>query len=152
MSELHADILSHARREETGVTPQPIQGITVHDSDILQPEPPRPGGLVRKDIVCYSLLPVITISFMSCKQHTFRQPAKPLAPPTPRTSLLGLDRLAQEKRAALGEHREHSGDGNRKRPRYDEGQESLFKGESPHIQIQASFIFLCSACPSCASY
>ena len=59
MSELHSDILSHAKQEETGVSPQPIQGITVHDSDVLQPEPPRPGGLVRKDIVRYFLLPVI---------------------------------------------------------------------------------------------
>ncbi|KAF8350297.1 P-loop containing nucleoside triphosphate hydrolase protein [Amanita rubescens] len=110
LAELHADILSHAKQEETGITPQPVQGITVHDSDVLQPEPARPGGLTRKDV-----------------QHTFRQPARPLAPPTPRASLLGLDRLAQEKRAAAAEDGNRGQDGSRKRPRLDEGKEPLFK-------------------------
>ena len=54
LAELHADILSHAKQEETGITPQPVQGITVHDSDVLQPEPARPGGLTRKDVVVRS--------------------------------------------------------------------------------------------------
>ncbi|KAF8736643.1 hypothetical protein AX14_014214 [Amanita brunnescens Koide BX004] len=108
LAELHADILSHAKQEETGITPQPVQGITVHDSDVLQPEPARPGGLTRKDVV----------------QHTFRQPAKPLAPPTPRASLLGLDRLAQEKRAA----QDNGGqDASRKKPRLDDRKEPFFK-------------------------
>jgi len=30
---------------------QPSHGIVVQDTDILQPEPIRQGGLVRKDIV-----------------------------------------------------------------------------------------------------
>ena len=34
------------------------------------------------------------------QQHKFRAPAKPIEPPTPRTSVLGLDRLAKEKREA----------------------------------------------------
>lgn len=34
------------------------------------------------------------------QKHTFRAPAKPIEPPTPRTSVLGLDRLAEKKRAA----------------------------------------------------
>jgi len=59
------------------------------------------------------------------QQHTFRVPAKPLPPPTPRRSVLGLDKLAQEKRsaaeAALPDNR------NRKRQRPD-GQEPHFKG------------------------
>ncbi|KAM6497862.1 hypothetical protein JOM56_005810 [Amanita muscaria] len=110
MAELHDDILSHAKQEETGITPQPVEGIMVHDSDVLQPEPARPGGLVRNDV-----------------QHTFRQPAKPLPPPTPRTSLLGLDRLAQEKRAAQFEKNGNDNEGSRKKPKYDEVQEPRFK-------------------------
>ncbi|KIL71099.1 hypothetical protein M378DRAFT_6935 [Amanita muscaria Koide BX008] len=110
MADLHDDILSHAKQEETGITPQPVQGIMVHDSDVLQPAPARPGGLVRNDV-----------------QHTFRQPAKPLPPPTPRASLLGLDRLAQEKRAAQFEKNGNDNEGSRKKPKYDEGQEPRFK-------------------------
>ncbi|KAF8624805.1 hypothetical protein AX15_005694 [Amanita polypyramis BW_CC] len=110
LAELHADILSHAKQEETGVVPQPVQGITVHDSDVLQPEPARPGGLMRKDA-----------------QHTFRQPVKSLAPPTPRASLLGLDRLAQEKRAAAAAESGNSQDGSRKKPRLDDRREPHFK-------------------------
>ncbi|KAI5989744.1 hypothetical protein EDD15DRAFT_2171089 [Pisolithus albus] len=64
-----------------GATVKPVPGITVYDSEVLEPEPVRPGGLVQDD-----------------KRHTFRQPAKPIEPPTPRGSLLGLDRLAREKR------------------------------------------------------
>ncbi|KAJ7198710.1 hypothetical protein GGX14DRAFT_664814 [Mycena pura] len=63
----------------TGVVPKPVEGITVHDSDVLEPAPARTGGLMRLDM-----------------RHTFRQPAQ-LKPPTPRASVLGLDWLAQEK-------------------------------------------------------
>jgi len=55
----------------------------------------------------------------SLQKHTFRQPAKPLEPLTPRGSLLGLDRLAQEKREEQ--------DASRKRPRIDD--DAVFKGE-----------------------
>lgn len=58
---------------------------------------------------------------MHSKQHKFKQPAKPLEPPTPRTSVLGLDRLAKEKREASA-----LGDGDRKRQKLD--SEKLFKG------------------------
>ncbi len=51
LGELYADILSHAHQEESGHVPQPLPGITVHDSDVLEPEPARQGGLVQKDIV-----------------------------------------------------------------------------------------------------
>lgn len=60
------------------------------------------------------------------QKHTFRQPAKPIEPPTPRASILGLDRLAQEKRAAAAAN----GEGSRKKPRLDDGEEPFFKGES----------------------
>jgi len=60
---------------------------------------------------------------MHSKQHKFKQPAKPLEPPTPRTSVLGLDRLAKEKREAST-----SEDGSRKRQKLD--SEKLFKGAS----------------------
>ncbi|KAI0290573.1 pre-mRNA splicing factor [Russula brevipes] len=68
------------------------------DTDVLEPEPVRPGGLVQKDA-----------------RHTFRKPAKPLEPPTPRASTLGLDRLAIEKRAAASLKEDES----RKRQRLD---------------------------------
>ncbi|TFY71222.1 hypothetical protein EVG20_g1786 [Dentipellis fragilis] len=104
LADLYAEISSHVEQEAFGLAPQPVQGITVHDSEVLAPEPVRKGGLLRKET-----------------QHTFRKPAKPLEPPTPRTSVLGLDRLAQEKRAAAQEESSH------KRPRLDNGNEPLFK-------------------------
>ncbi|KAL0945671.1 hypothetical protein HGRIS_014822 [Hohenbuehelia grisea] len=107
LAEIHGEILAHAEQEATGLAPQPVQGITVHDSEVLAPEPVRQGGLMRKDA-----------------RHAFRQPAKPLEPPTPRTSILGLDRLAQEKRREAAEAR---GDGQRKRPRLDNDDEPKFK-------------------------
>lgn len=60
---------------------------------------------------------------MQQEPHTFRQPAKPLEPPTPRPSTLGLDRLASEKRAAAAQN-----GGDAKRPRLDSGG-AQFKGE-----------------------
>lgn len=51
LAELHDEILLHAKQEATGVVPQPVPGITVHDSDVLEPEPARPGGLMRKETV-----------------------------------------------------------------------------------------------------
>ncbi|KAF8525107.1 P-loop containing nucleoside triphosphate hydrolase protein [Hysterangium stoloniferum] len=100
LSELHAQITSYARNEQAGLPEQPVQGIIVHDSDVLEPEPERSGGLLMR----------------SDAKHAFRPPAKPIEPPTPRTSVLGLDRLAQEKRAAA---LEANGDSSRKRPRLD---------------------------------
>jgi len=51
LSELHAEILSHAKQEATGVAPHPVEGITVYDSDVLEPAPIRPGGLQKPDTV-----------------------------------------------------------------------------------------------------
>ena len=56
LTELHAEILSHEKQEATGNAPSPVQGIVVHDSDVLQPEPVRQGGLMRKDAVSLSSL------------------------------------------------------------------------------------------------
>ncbi|EJD44265.1 hypothetical protein AURDEDRAFT_125294 [Auricularia subglabra TFB-10046 SS5] len=102
LEELHDEIQSHIQQQESGLAAKPVYGINVIESEVLAPEPTRQGGLVRPD-----------------SQHTFRQPAKPLQPPTPRTSVLGLDRLAQEKRARAAAQE----DGSRKRPRleYEDG-------------------------------
>ena len=52
LAEIHAEISSHVQQEETGLPPpQPVQGIIVHDSEVLLPEPVRAGGLVRGDAV-----------------------------------------------------------------------------------------------------
>ncbi|KAJ7630356.1 pre-mRNA splicing factor [Roridomyces roridus] len=112
LAELHADILLHAKQEATGIVPQPVEGITVHDSDVLEPAPARPGGLMRPDT-----------------RHTFRQPARPLEPPTPRASVLGLDRLAKEKRAAA------AAEGSRKKPRLDDDSEPFFKVPSLPVRF-----------------
>ncbi|OCH94206.1 P-loop containing nucleoside triphosphate hydrolase protein [Obba rivulosa] len=109
LAELHAEIISHAKQETSGHVPQPVHGIIVHDSEVLEPDPARQGGLVRRDA-----------------QHTFRRPAQPIEPPTPRTSVLGLDRLAQEKRAAAAANGTN-GEGSRKKPRLDNDSEPLFK-------------------------
>ena len=49
--EVHGEILSHVNKEAMGNFLQSSHGIVVQDSDVLQPEPIRQGGLVRKDIV-----------------------------------------------------------------------------------------------------
>ena len=91
------------------------------DTDILQPDPVRQGGLVQRNMVSPVLLSNLVFYNIS-QQHTFRKPATPLEPPTPRVSALGLDRLAIEKRAASSQ-----GDGNGKRQRLD-SREPHFKG------------------------
>ncbi|KAG1725582.1 pre-mRNA splicing factor [Suillus paluster] len=103
LTELHDEILSHLKQEASGFAPHPVEGITVYDSEVLEPDPIRQGGLMRNDT-----------------RHTFRQPAKPIEPPTPRGSLLGLDRLAREKREqAISEN------GPRKKPRL--ADDAVFK-------------------------
>lgn len=64
------------------------------------------------------------LAYKLSQQHKFRAPAKPVEPPTPRTSVLGLDRLAKEKReaAAALERNDH------KRSRRDD--DPVFKGWS----------------------
>jgi pre-mRNA-splicing factor ATP-dependent RNA helicase DHX38/PRP16 len=91
------------------------------DTDVLEPEPARKGGLVQKDLVSPVLFSHLIVHNVS-QQHTFRKPETPLEPPTPRVSALGLDRLAMEKRAAASQE-----DGNRKRQRLDSRQPN-FKG------------------------
>lgn len=51
LAELHAEITSHVKQEATGVAPEPVQGIIVHDSEVLEPDPVRQGGLMRGDAV-----------------------------------------------------------------------------------------------------
>jgi pre-mRNA-splicing factor ATP-dependent RNA helicase DHX38/PRP16 len=51
---------------------------------------------------------------------------KPIEPPTPRASLLGLDKLAQEKRAAAS-YENGSNEGSRKKPKLDDKDEAVFK-------------------------
>lgn len=96
-------MMSSTKEGASGATVQPVPGITVYDSEVLEPEPVRPGGLVQDD-----------------KRHTFRQPAKPIEPPTPRGSLLGLDQLAREKR-----EQQASENGPRKKPRTND--DAVFK-------------------------
>jgi pre-mRNA-splicing factor ATP-dependent RNA helicase DHX38/PRP16 len=91
------------------------------DTDVLEPEPARKGGLLQKDMVSLVLFSNRIVHNVN-QQHTFRKPATPLEPPTPRVSALGLDRLAIEKRAAAAQE-----DGNRKRQRLD-NREPHFKG------------------------
>ena len=49
LTDIHAEIAAHA----AGQVPAPagVPGIVVHDSEVLPPEPPRAGGLVRGDAV-----------------------------------------------------------------------------------------------------
>jgi pre-mRNA-splicing factor ATP-dependent RNA helicase DHX38/PRP16 len=126
LAELHSEILSHAKQEATGHVPQTVAGITVHDSEVLEPDPVRQGGLVREGMVSWErvVLSRWLLTFMSSQQHTFRKPAGPIEPPTPRRSLLGLDTLAKEKRSAAAQEGKES-----KKPRLeDDGP--VFKGES----------------------
>ena len=128
LAELHAEILSHEKQETTGQPLQSVAGIIVHDSDVLQPEPVRQGGLMRKDAVSTRNLirEGVPSLIAGAQKHTFRQPTKPLAPPTPRSSVLGLDRLAQEKRALAASQ---NGEGSRKRARLDDDRDGpVFKG------------------------
>ena len=47
LKELHVEILDRIKQEKLGHHVAPVQGITVHDTDVLEPEPARKGGLVR---------------------------------------------------------------------------------------------------------
>lgn len=51
LKELHMEILDRVKQENIGHHVAPVQGITVHDTDVLEPEPARKGGLVRPDTV-----------------------------------------------------------------------------------------------------
>ena len=84
----------------------------MQDTDILEPDPVRQGGLVQKNLVSPVLISNLIVHNIS-QQHTFRKPVS-LEPPTPRPSALGLDRLASEKRAASSQ-----ADDNGKRQRLD---------------------------------
>lgn len=54
LSDIHTEIVAHAQQEpvtHTGSGPRPVFGMTVHDSDVLEPEPVRRGGLMQTGIV-----------------------------------------------------------------------------------------------------
>lgn len=54
LSDIHTEIVTHAQQEpvaHTGNGPRPVFGMTVHDSDVLEPEPVRKGGLMQAGIV-----------------------------------------------------------------------------------------------------
>lgn len=51
LEELHDDIHSHVKQQESGLVPRPVHGMNVIDSEVLAPEPQRQGGLVRPDTV-----------------------------------------------------------------------------------------------------
>ena len=51
LKELHMEILDRLKQDKLGHHVAPVQGITVHDTDVLEPEPARKGGLVRPDTV-----------------------------------------------------------------------------------------------------
>ena len=51
LKDLHTEILDRFKQEKLGHLVAPVQGITVHDTDVLEPEPARKGGLVRPDTV-----------------------------------------------------------------------------------------------------
>lgn len=81
LTELHAEILSHAKQEAAGLAPQPIQGIAVHDSDVLVPEPARAGGLFQRPDSVSIILTNEDISINFLHRH--------LAPHIPETQTLG---------------------------------------------------------------
>lgn len=97
-----------------------IGNLVIEDSEVMMPAKPQPGGLVKP-----------SMKSGGSQEHVFR------APPTPRSSELGLDRLAAEKRrertqSASESESEREG----KRSRYDSGEDSndsdsgpLFKSE-----------------------
>lgn len=127
LAELHAEITSHDKQVASGHAPQPVQGIVVHDSEVLEPDPVRMGGLMRNDAVRDSIVRLCArVNEAALQRHTFKPPARPLEPPTPRTSILGLDKLAKEKRAAAAAE---NGEGSRKKARIDDS-EPRFKGMS----------------------
>ena len=44
---------AHANANASG--PQQVAGIIVHDSEVLEPDPVRAGGLMRQDVVSTSI-------------------------------------------------------------------------------------------------
>jgi pre-mRNA-splicing factor ATP-dependent RNA helicase DHX38/PRP16 len=56
LGEIHGEILSRVNQEAMGNLLQPSHGIVVQDTDVLQPEPVRQGGLMRKDVVRLALV------------------------------------------------------------------------------------------------
>jgi hypothetical protein len=51
LTELYNEITTHIRQETPGVGPQIVAGMTVHDSEVLEAEPVRQGGLMQMSMV-----------------------------------------------------------------------------------------------------
>jgi pre-mRNA-splicing factor ATP-dependent RNA helicase DHX38/PRP16 len=80
------------------------------------------------DSVCHiHLISCVLLLLSFVQRHTFKRPTRPLEPPTPRTSILGLDKLALEKRTAQAQ--ENGNENGRKRPRTERDNDPVFKGE-----------------------
>jgi pre-mRNA-splicing factor ATP-dependent RNA helicase DHX38/PRP16 len=88
------------------------------------PAPPRASGSAhaqRDDVLAPE--PIVEPGF---SYHRFRQPASSSQPLSPRTSVLGLDRLAQDKRSASASDRPLPS----KKARLDDGDKPIFKSMS----------------------
>lgn len=56
LSEIHSEVITNAKQESPAVPvpgggPRPVIGMTVHDSEVLEAEPARQGGLMRPGLV-----------------------------------------------------------------------------------------------------
>ena len=126
LEELYADIATHLEEIHRTELAKPthstanVAGLVVHDSEVLAPEPIRQGGLLRKE---------------KDKQHPFR-PNKSKDAPEGRTSLLGLDRLADEKRAQA--QMQFNEPRKRRRLEEDQNGEAGFKGAASYHKIVIS--------------
>jgi pre-mRNA-splicing factor ATP-dependent RNA helicase DHX38/PRP16 len=121
LKELHGDITSHTihqRQEQSNLNAhsKTIAGVTVTDSETLEPEPVRQGGFLRNE---------------NEKQHVFKKPITANTAEKSSASLLGLDKLASEKRLADSQI-DSKDEGSRKRQRSEgagNGFTRIFKGE-----------------------
>lgn len=79
LAELHTEITSHEKQVASGHAPQPVQGIVVHDSEVLEPDPVRMGGLMRNDAVGGSLVLYVQGLIRHCLPATHLQATRKAA-------------------------------------------------------------------------
>ena len=101
-----------------------IGNLVIQDSEVMLPPTPQPGGLMRPAMKNGS----------DSEKHIFK------APPTPRPSELGLDRLAMEKRkerlsSANGSPREN------KRAKYDDSEDDSNDSDGQSPQFKGALFF-----------
>ena len=83
LSDIHAEVIAHAHQEpvvSTGSGPRPVLGITVHDSEVLEPEPLRQGGLMQMDMVRISITMRVGGDFSLVIAAYFQGPCKARRP------------------------------------------------------------------------